>query len=97
MFGSLRVIKVSKRGVLVFFREFYKVFVSIFFVTNEPFLVLPKYGVLNLKSYIIGTRSHGGDGGNAMSRRCRRHKERRRCSVQILDNDFGLNALYINY
>ena len=26
------------------------------------------------------------DGGNAMSRRCRRHKERRRYSVQILDN-----------
>ena len=26
-------------------------------------MVLPKYGVLNKKSYIIGTRSHGGDGG----------------------------------
>ena len=26
------------------------------------------------------------DGGNAISRRCRRHKEQRRCSVQILDN-----------
>ena len=26
------------------------------------------------------------DGGNAMLQRCRRHKERRRCSVQILDN-----------
>ena len=25
--------------------------------------VLPKYGVINSKSYIIGTRSHGGDGG----------------------------------
>ncbi len=36
---------------------------SIFFVTNESFLVLPKYGVLNLKSYIIGTQSHGEDGG----------------------------------
>ena len=36
---------------------------SIFFVTNEPFWVLPKYGVLNLKSYIIGTQSHGVDGG----------------------------------
>ena len=35
-------------------------------------------------------------GGNAMLRRCRRHKERRRCSVQILDNYFGINALYIN-
>ena len=30
-----------------------------------------------------------------MSRRCRRHKERRRCSVQILNNDFGVNALDI--
>ena len=57
---------------------------------------LPKDGVINQTSYIIGTRSHGGDGGNAMSRRCRRHKERRRCSVQILDNYFGINALYIN-
>ena len=28
-------------------------------------MVLPKYGVINKKSYIIGTRSHGGDGGNA--------------------------------
>ena len=36
------------------------------------------------------------DGGNAMSRRCRRHKERRRYSVQILDNYFEVNALYIN-
>ena len=25
-------------------------------------MFLPKYGVLNQKSYIIGTRSHGGDG-----------------------------------
>ena len=37
------------------------------------------------------------DGGNAMSGRCRRHKERRRRSVQILDNYFGINALCINY
>ena len=59
-------------------------------------MVLPKYGVINKKSYIIGTRSHGGDGGNAMSRRCRRHKEQRRSSVQILDNYFEVNALYIN-
>ena len=27
------------------------------------FLVLPKYGVRNEASYIIGTQSHGGDGG----------------------------------
>ena len=47
-------------------------------------------------AYIMGTRSHGGDGGNAMLRRCRRHKERRRRSVQILDNYFEVNALYIN-
>ena len=59
-------------------------------------MVLLKYGVLNKKSYIIGTRSHGEDGGNAMSRRCRRHKELRRCSVQIFDNYFEVNALYIN-
>ena len=32
----------------------------------------------------------------AMSRRCRWHKERRRYSVQISDNPFGMNALYIN-
>ena len=32
----------------------------------------------------------------AMSRRCRWHKEWRRCSVQISDNPFGMNALYIN-
>ena len=25
------------------------------------------------------------------------HKEQRRCSVQILDNYLGVNALYINY
>ena len=30
-----------------------------------------------------------------MLRRCRRHKELRRCSVQILDNYFGINALGI--
>ena len=29
------------------------------------------------------------------SRRFRQHKERRRCSVQILDNYLGINALYI--
>ena len=58
--------------------------------------VLPKYGVINLKSYIIGTRSHGEDGGNTMLRRCRWHKERRRYIVQILDNYFDVNALYIN-
>ena len=28
-------------------------------------MVLPKYGVINWKSYIIGTQSHGEDGGNA--------------------------------
>ena len=28
--------------------------------------------------------------------RCRRHKEQRGCSVQILDNYFEVNALYIN-
>ena len=44
----------------------------------------------------MGTLSHGGDGGNAMLRRCRRHKERQRCSVQILDNYFWVNTLYIN-
>ena len=44
----------------------------------------------------MGTLSHGGDGGNAMSRRCRRHKERRKCSEQILDNYLVVNALYIN-
>ena len=35
---------------------------------------------------------HGGTEGteiNAMSRRCRGHKELRRCSVQILDNFRG--------
>ena len=57
--------------------------------------VLPKYGVINSKFYIIGTRSHGEDGGYAMLRRCRRHIELRRCSVQILDNYFGINALGI--
>ena len=62
---------------------------------NDIFSVLPKYGVINSKFYIIGTRSHGGDGGYAMLRRCRRHKELRRCSVQILDNYFGINALGI--
>ena len=31
------------------------------------------------------------------ARRCRRHKEQRRCSVQIHDNYFEVNALYINY
>jgi len=31
----------------------------------------------------------------AMSRRHRWHKEPWRCSVQILDNSFGMNALYI--
>ena len=30
-----------------------------------------------------------------MLRRYRRHKEWRRCSVQILDNSFGVNALGI--
>ena len=64
--------------------------------SKRPNMVLPKYGVINKKSYIIGTRSHGGDGGNAMSRRCRRHKEQRRSSVQIIDNSFGINVLYIN-
>ena len=48
-------------------------------------------------AYIMGTRSHGEDGGCAMLRRCRRHKERRRRSVQILDNYFGINVLCINY
>ena len=32
----------------------------------------------------------------AMSRRCRWHKERRRYSVQISNDSFGMNALYIN-
>ena len=32
-----------------------------FLFTNKR--ALSKYGVKNLKSYIIGTRSHGGDGG----------------------------------
>ena len=36
-----------KEAFGAFFREFSKVFVSIFFVTNEPFWVLLKYGVLN--------------------------------------------------
>ena len=43
----MRVTEVSKGGFWGFFREFSKAFVSIFFVINEPFLVLPKYGVLN--------------------------------------------------
>jgi len=42
----------------------------------------------------MGTRRHGGDGVYAMLRRCRRHKERRRCSVQVLDN-FWINCLCI--
>jgi len=46
---------------------------------------------------MIGTRSHGEDRGCAMLRRCRRHKERRRRSVQILEKSFGINALCINY
>ena len=29
-----------------------------------------------------------------MSRRCRRHKERRRYSVQILDNNFGSSEIW---
>ena len=32
----------------------------------------------------------------AISRRCRGHKEWRRCSVQISDKSFDMNALYIN-
>ena len=32
----------------------------------------------------------------AISRRYRWHKERRRCSVQISGNSFGINTLYIN-
>ena len=31
-----------------------------------------------------------------MSRRCRRHKERRRCSVQILDNEDSCKRLIIS-
>ena len=53
-------------------------------------MVLPKYGV-------IGTRSHGGTEVKPILQRCRRHKEQRRCSLQILDNYLGVNALYINY
>jgi len=44
-------------------------------------------------------KAHRGTEGaeiKAMSRRCRWHKERRRYSVQISDNPFGMNALYIN-
>jgi len=44
-------------------------------------------------------KAHRGTEGaeiKAMSRRCRWYKERRRCSVQISDNPFGMNALYIN-
>ena len=26
-------------------------------------MALPKYGAINKKAYVIGTRSHGGDGG----------------------------------
>ena len=37
-------------------------------------------------SYYKAHRVTEGTEVNAMSRRCRRHKERRRCSVQILDN-----------
>ena len=68
---------------------------DIFFKAQKN--TLPKDGVINYTSYITGTRSHGGDEGNATARRCRRHKERRRYIVQILDNYFEVNALYINY
>jgi len=50
-----------------------------------------------LKGLYNGHTESRRDGGNAMLRRCRRHKERRRRSVQILDNYFGINVLCINY
>ncbi len=33
---------------------------------------------------------------NTILRRCRRHKERRRYSVQILDNNFEVNAMFLS-
>jgi len=57
---------------------------------------LLKYLKICLHENNLAMRAHGVTEGtevNAMSRRCRRHKERRRYSIQILDNYLGINAL----
>ena len=43
-----------------------------------------------------GTQSYGENGAKDYVTEVRWHKERRRCSVQILDNSFGIKVLCVS-
>ena len=64
-------------------------------VNLVSFLVLSRYGVINLSFYVVShTESRGGDGVINYMQRCCWHREGQRCSVQLRDDSWGKRFVY---